>query len=279
MAHSDSLDDRLVQALANAEKTISEPSPTSRQKIGYFTIACLILNRMVGSGIFVTPRLVLLGTGSVGISLILWVLGGVISFCGLVVWNEFGLTIPQRVVPSGSRRPVPRSGGEKNYLEYLLERPRFLATCLYGIPFLILGNLSGNAVVFGTYVLQAADIENAPRSWNIGIAIAAVTASCLIHMFSRRGGIYLSNFLAVIKVAVLLAIVVVGLAVGGGAKIGKGVSQGSSLSPQKAFADPQPGISSYTYSLFYVLYTYSGFEQPFYVCIRLETPISPLIRS
>jgi amino acid transporter len=43
-------------------------------------------------------------TGSVGISLMLWVIGGLLTLCGISVFLEFGLAIP-------------RSGGEKNYLE------------------------------------------------------------------------------------------------------------------------------------------------------------------
>ena len=272
MAQELTLDEQLAQEFANLDQSRDEPSPTNAQKIGRFTVASLILNRTIGSGIFVAPRLVLLGTGSPGISIILWALGGAIMTCGLVVFLEFGLTVPQRIVPGGRTQAVPRSGGEKNYLEYLLQRPRFLATCMYGIAFLILGNLSGNAVAFGTYVLSAAGVENAPRSWNIGIAIAATTVSCLIHVFSRRGGIILSNIFAVVKVLILLVIVILGLAIGGGAEIGSGHSNSASLNPSKAFVNHQTDLPDFTFSLFYVIYTYSGFEQPFYVLGEVRSP-------
>jgi amino acid transporter len=149
------------------------------------------------------------------------VLGGVVALCLLLVWLEFGLSIPvQRDLLTGSIRNVPRSGGEKNFLEYAFIRPKFLATCTYGIMFLLLGNLAGNAIYIGQYTMLAAGREiKAPR-WTgdlgppdgavVGIAIAALTLSVLMHVFSRRGGIILNNIFAVVKVCFILTIIVLG---------------------------------------------------------------------
>ncbi|KAK3173491.1 hypothetical protein OEA41_006820, partial [Lepraria neglecta] len=41
------------------------------QKLGPATVICMILNRTVGSGIYVSPAIVLKSTGSVGLSLLL----------------------------------------------------------------------------------------------------------------------------------------------------------------------------------------------------------------
>ena len=72
---------------------------------------------MSGSGIFTTPAYILEGTGSVGASLLLWTIGGLIATCGLLVWLELGLSLPISKVPGEEdERNVPRSGGEKNYV-------------------------------------------------------------------------------------------------------------------------------------------------------------------
>lgn len=63
-----------------------DTSPSKRQRLGQFSVVCLILNRIIGSGIYVTPAKVLAGTGSVGGSLLFWAAGGIISICGLLVW-------------------------------------------------------------------------------------------------------------------------------------------------------------------------------------------------
>lgn len=77
----------------------------------------------IGSGIFVSPVKVLVGTGSVGISLIFWSFGAIVSTCGLLVWLELGLSVPFRKVrvtpgPQGEvkERSVPQNGGEMNYV-------------------------------------------------------------------------------------------------------------------------------------------------------------------
>ena len=92
-----------------------EYAPSRQERIKSFTVACLIVNRSVGSGIFATPAKVIQGTNSIGVSLIFWTLGGLIALCGTLVWIEFGLSIPREHV-DGKERAVPRSGGEKNYV-------------------------------------------------------------------------------------------------------------------------------------------------------------------
>jgi hypothetical protein len=106
------------RALANVQDGHGreEFAPTSEQKLGRFTLVSLPLNRIIGSGIFVTPALILKGTGSVGASLLLWTAGAVIAASGLLVWLELGLSVPRQRVRDGSKKSVPRSGGEKNYV-------------------------------------------------------------------------------------------------------------------------------------------------------------------
>lgn len=95
-------------------------APEESSKFGRFTLVALILNRTIGSGIFLSPHRVLGGTGCVGGALFVWLLAAIISTCGLYVWLECGLSMPQRIVRGENKpRGVPRSGGEKNYLEYM----------------------------------------------------------------------------------------------------------------------------------------------------------------
>lgn len=69
----------------------------------------------LGSGIFVVPALVLKGTGSVGVSILLWAIGALVAMASVLVWLEMGLSVPRFDV-HGNEVSVPRSGGEKNYV-------------------------------------------------------------------------------------------------------------------------------------------------------------------
>ena len=72
--------------------------------------------------------------GSVGASFLLWVLGLILSFCGLFVWLEFGTMIP-------------RSGGEKVYLEAVYKKPKYLASVVFATFSIILGFTAAGCVV------------------------------------------------------------------------------------------------------------------------------------
>lgn len=98
-----------------------ERLPSSSQRLSWFTIMCLILNRSIGTGIFATPTKIIIGTGNVGPALVMWVCGGLVALSALHVWNELGLTIPRN-----RGRSVPRSGGEKNYVRG--SRPAMLSS-------------------------------------------------------------------------------------------------------------------------------------------------------
>jgi hypothetical protein len=105
----------LVDLEFDQERMRKEYTPSRHEKLRSFTVMCLIFNRSIGSGIFATPAKILRGTNSVGVNTVFWASGGLLTICGILVWLEFGLSIPREYV-DGKDRAVPRSGGEKNYV-------------------------------------------------------------------------------------------------------------------------------------------------------------------
>jgi amino acid transporter len=151
---------------------------------------------MVGTGIFATPSTIFSLSGSVGLSLFIWVAGMVIAACGMAVYLEFGLAIP-------------KNGGEKNYLEYVYRRPKFLATGFYTGYVVLLGWAGSNSVIFGEYILHAAQVD--VNRWNQrGIGLACITTAFLIHGCALKWGLRLQNLIGVIKLIIVLLIVVSG---------------------------------------------------------------------
>ena len=125
--------------------------------------------------------------------------------------------------------------------------------------------------------MDAANQPNASKGTIVALAIASVTASCLLHVCSRRGGIIVNNVFAVLKVAFLLTIIILGFAYRAGHDFGAGVVLNANFNSTTIFANPRPDLASYSDSFMFVLYTYSGYEQPFYVWLSWESRSQPLI--
>ncbi|EFX06011.1 high affinity methionine permease [Grosmannia clavigera kw1407] len=244
------------------ETVPDEHSPERR--LGIAGTVFLILNKMIGTGIFSTPASVFAATGSVGLSILLWIAGGVIIMAGLSTYLEFGLAIP-------------RSGGEKNYLERVYRRPPLLATCMLASQMVLLGFSAGNALAFGRYVLYAVSdggSMGATDGWLarvIGVVLVIVVIG--LHSVAPRWGIRLFNTLGVFKVGVLAFIVVTGFA---------------ALAGYRRVPDPHNfdrpfdmsdlgrygggGAYAYASALLSIIYSFKGWENANYVLSEVRNP-------
>ena len=82
------------------EDDVLPETSTLGRTIGWPSAYIIVISRVIGSGIFATPGVIVKSVGSVGLSLSLWIVGAVIAACGLAVTLEYGTMLP-------------RSGGDK----------------------------------------------------------------------------------------------------------------------------------------------------------------------
>ncbi|KIP09738.1 hypothetical protein PHLGIDRAFT_66968 [Phlebiopsis gigantea 11061_1 CR5-6] len=175
--------------------------PHDARKLGFWSASFLIFNRVIGTGIFATPSVILRSSGSVGLSLALWLLGALVAACGTAVYIELGTALP-------------RSGGEKNYLDFIYRRPQFLATSVYSMYAVFIGWQSASTTVFGEYILHAYDPTRPPSPASARLAsLACVTCAFLLHGTHIKWGVRLQNALGAFKLAILVGIAASGLAV------------------------------------------------------------------
>jgi amino acid transporter len=246
---------------------------TASQRLGRFTVVCLILNRTIGTGIFAQPSNVLYLTGSPAVALILWILGGLIVLCIAFSWLELGLAIPLHYVRSaGAYFWAPRSGGDKNYLEYIYKRPRLLMSCVFGITFLLFGNLAGNAIQFGIYMQHAISPECTEddvcfkKAGVIMWALMITWLCCLLNVATRKLFVGLNNAFAVLKLLLVVATALLGIIYG--ATHDDGCRTNMAWSNRGAGGE----LGDIVLAISYAVYPYSGFEQPFYVLADVDRP-------
>ncbi|KAK5655204.1 hypothetical protein OQA88_6103 [Cercophora sp. LCS_1] len=232
----------------------------AKRQIGIVSATFLIVNRVIGTGIFATPGAILSLSGSVGLSLFIWVAGMLIAAAGTAVYLEFGTAIP-------------KNGGEKNYLEFVFRKPKFLTTGLYTGYVVLLGWASGNSVVFGEYILHAANVE--PDRWNQrGIGLACITTAFLIHGCALKWGIRLQNLLGTIKVFIILIIVV-----GGWVALAGHVKLPEDQKPHN-FTNAFEGTTGSAYgvvtALYNVIWSYIGYSNANYALSETKNPVRTL---
>eukprot|EP00834_Sanchytrium_tribonematis_P007222 NODE_624_length_5307_cov_0.437980.p1 type:complete len:510 gc:universal NODE_624_length_5307_cov_0.437980:242-1771(+) len=221
----------------------------------------LVATMMIGSGIFVTPGLIVAKIGSIGTVLFLWVLTAFISFCGANTFVEWGMLFP-------------KSGGSLSYLAYAYKKPKYLASfiyCLTQVGIIWPAMITAEADASSKQLLyNVTDLE----PWMVKVSSAVlVTIIVLINYFSVEFALKLSTGLTYLKIYTLYALCIAGIF----------AYCGISSKPMAESVDyvgtPSTKPADYASAIYKLLWVFDGWNNLNYAIEEMKNPARDFPRS
>jgi len=220
-------------------------SGKSTNTVSRITATAIVIADMVGVGVFTSLGFQAADITS-GFSLILlWIVGGIAAICGALCYAELAAMFP-------------RSSGEYNFLRRIYHPVfGFVAGWLSAIVGFA-APIALAAMAFGVYFQSVV-----PGASPLLLGIGLIWLAALVHLCGVRFGGLFHNSWTALKLALIVAFIVAGIAFGD--------SQSISFAPTTAdfyIVSSAP----FAISLVFVMYSYAGWNAATYIAGELRDP-------
>ena len=172
----------------------AEPVSYAR-RLGLFSGTMSVIGGIIGSGIFLNPAIVAQRVGTASLTLLAWVLGGVVAILGGFIYAELGCRLP-------------KAGGPYAYLRAGIHP---LAGFLYAWALLLIMATGAGAAVSYTFASYAADLFGLAPSFRTPLAIGAIGIFTVINIFGVQLGAWTQNVFVLLKLGALALLICAGL--------------------------------------------------------------------
>jgi basic amino acid/polyamine antiporter, APA family len=218
-----------------------------RASISVLQGVAFIVGIVVGIGIFKSPQLVAQNVTSEATFILLWVVGGVVTLVGALVYAELG-----SAYPSG--------GGEYHFLSRALGRPVGLLFAWARVTVLQTGIIAAVAFVFGDYAQQLVPLGPWGPAIHAALALSILT---LVNLLGLPQGKGFQLALTMLTLGAIVAVVIAGLW----------------LAPGRVATVPSdPAGAAFGLALVFVLLTYGGWSEAAYLSGDLQEVRRNMVR-
>lgn len=219
-----------------------------RRSLGLLDATALVVGCVIGAGIFRTAASIAKHLHTPALVITVWVLGGVVSFCGALCYAELGAS-------------YPKTGGDYVYLKKAYGP---LTGFLFGWTKLFVERIGTIAIlgfVFAEYTAPLLGLTPFQVKVAATAAILGLTAANIIGV---QVGKEVQNLFTFLKICALLGIIAVGW-----------IGLGSHPLALKLI-EPQPfdgkTLQALGVALVFVLWTYGGWTESAYVAEEIRNP-------
>lgn len=237
--------------MVNDKETNIANENTFRKDIGLFGGISLVAGMVIGSGIYYLGTLVLDRSGmSMGLSLLCWIIGGIVSLLGGLCFAELGASMPV-------------AGGQTVYLSKIYHPifgfiNGFNLFCINGS-----GSTAALAIASVAFLQNALSMSSLVAKLLAMILIMILT---VINVLGVKKASYLQNFTMIFRLLPIVLIIVLGLTLG---KESPDLSLGTAFASQGSFSS---AISMVAFATFASLWAYEGWTNMNSVAEELKNP-------
>jgi len=235
--------------MASSDRPSHKLARTLRER----DLLLLFIGSVIGSGIFLTPGLILrqLG-GSVGYSLLVWLVGGVLSLLGALTYAELSAANPE-------------AGGLYCYIRDGFGR---LPAFLYGWSLLLVISSASIAALAHAFTAHLQEIIPLSHVGEQLIAILMIAVVTVINVWGTRKSSDVQNVTTIIKVGIIVVL--------GSILLALGLTRGHHAAElPAAMGSSKTGValaSAFAFAMIPVLWAYEGWQFGTYSAGEVENP-------
>jgi amino acid transporter len=219
-----------------------------KKTLSLLDAVALIMGIVVGVGIFKTPSIVALSTGSASMFFGAWILGGLFSLVGALCYGELATAYPH---PGGEYHYLTRAFGKKPAFLLAWARMTVIQT----------GSIAMLAFVFGDYLSQVMPLGQYSASIYAALSVIILTVT---NVLGIEQGKWMQNVLTGVKIGGSLLIILAGLLFAGPGPA--------------AVSSPPSSPPLFGFAMIFVLLTYCGWSEAAYISAEIRDPRKNVVR-